>query len=38
MKGYWTNSYYVGFMKDGTKRYFVSDKEYIEAYNEEDSD
>ena len=34
MKGYYTESSYVGFMPDGSKRYFVSEKEYIEAYSE----
>ena len=34
MKGYWTDSFYVGFMPDGTKRFFVSDEEYVEAYLE----
>lgn len=38
MKGYWTDSYYVGFMHNGRKRYFVSDREYIEAYAEEVED
>ena len=32
--GYYTNYYYVGFMPDGTKGYFVSEREYIEAFNE----
>ena len=32
MKGYWTESYYVGFMPDGTKRYFATDMDYKEAY------
>ena len=34
MKGYWTESYYVGFMPDGSKRWFVSDSEYHEAYRQ----
>ena len=38
MKGYWTDSYYVGFMADGTKRFFVSEEEYKEEYREEDLD
>lgn len=36
MKGYWTENYYVGFMPDGTKHYFVSEDEYREAYREEE--
>ena len=35
MKGYWTGASYVGFMPDGKRRYFVSDMEYKEAYEEE---
>lgn len=34
MKGYWTDSFYVGCMPDGKWRFFVSDSEYIEAYRE----
>ena len=34
MKGYWTESSYVGFMPDGSKRWFVSEEEYVEAYRE----
>lgn len=34
MKGYWTETSYVGFMPDGSKRWFVSDKEYKEAFEE----
>ena len=33
MKGYWTNSVYMGFI-DGEYRPFVSDTEYIEIYTE----
>lgn len=32
MSGYWTEASYVGFMPDGTKRFFVSDEDYREAY------
>lgn len=32
MKGYWEGYSYVGFMPDGSKRRFVSDEEYREAY------
>lgn len=34
MKGYWTDTYYVGFMPDGTKRYFCTEADYKEAYKE----
>ena len=34
MGGWWTPSYYVGIMPDGSVRYFVSDAEYYEAYME----
>ena len=34
MKGYYTDSYYVGFMPDGTRGFFVSESEYVEAYQE----
>lgn len=34
MKGYWTESYYVGFMPDGTKGYFATEADYKEAYDE----
>ena len=33
-KGYYTESSYVGFMPDGSKRWFVSDVEYREAFGE----
>lgn len=36
MKGYWTNSFYVGFMHDGSKRYFATHGDYVEAYREEE--
>lgn len=32
MKGYWEGYSYVGFMRDGSKRRFVSPEEYWEAY------
>lgn len=35
VKGYWTESYYVGFMQDGTKRYFSCEQDYKEAYDED---
>ena len=35
MKGYWTNYGYVGIMKNGRKRLFVSPEDYREAYEEE---
>lgn len=34
MKGYWEGYSYIGFMPDGSKRRFVSDKEYAESYSE----
>lgn len=34
IKGYYTGYSYVGLMPDGTWRYFVSDTEYLEAYEE----
>ena len=32
--GYWTEGSYVGFMPDGTKRWFVSPEDYWEAFDE----
>ncbi len=32
MKGYWEGYSYVGFMPDGSKRRFVSEEDYKEAY------
>lgn len=32
--GFWTGSDYVGTMPDGTKRRFVSDEEYKEAFKD----
>lgn len=32
MKGYWTEEYYVGYMPDGTKRYFATEGDYKDAY------
>ena len=37
MKGYWTESYYVGFMHDGSKRYFASEQDYKEEYKDEET-
>lgn len=34
MKGYWTDSYYVGIMPNGQKAYFCTEGDYIEAYLE----
>ena len=31
-KGYYVGYAYVGFMPDGSKRYFASDTDYLEAY------
>lgn len=31
-KGYYTDSYYVGFMPDGRKRYYATEGEYLEDY------
>ncbi len=33
--GYWTSYAYVGYMPNGTKRWFVSYEEYAEAYRDE---
>lgn len=33
MKGYYTEYSYVGFMPDGSKRYFATEGDYKEAYN-----
>ena len=38
MKGYWTETYYVGFMQNGTKRYFATEQDYKEAYEEDSLD
>lgn len=35
MKGYYEGYSYVGFMPDGTKRWFATEQEYKEAYAEE---
>ena len=35
MKGYYTGYSYCGYMPDGRKEYFATDKEYREAYEEE---
>ena len=35
MKGYWEGYSYVGFMPNGSKRRFVSEEEYKEAYLDE---
>lgn len=35
MKGYYTGYAYCGIMLDGRKAYFATDREYVEAYNEE---
>jgi hypothetical protein len=34
MKGFWTESSYVGFMPDGSRQCFVSDEEFFEAFEE----
>ena len=38
MKGSYTESSYVGFMPDGSKRWFVSDEDYREAFLEAQND
>ena len=33
-KGFYTGYSYVGFMPDGTKRYFATEEDYMEAWRE----
>lgn len=33
-KGYYVEYSYVGFMPDGTKRFFVTQEEYLEEFYE----
>ena len=33
-KGYYTYSSYIGILPDGTRREFVSDTEYYEAFSD----
>ena len=34
-KGYYTEYSYCGFMLDGSKRYFATEKEYVDELREE---
>jgi hypothetical protein len=34
MRGYWIAYSYVGFMPDGSRRYFASPEDYKEAYQD----
>lgn len=37
MKGYYTESSYVGLMPDGTWQRFVTEEEYREAFSDRDA-
>ena len=38
MKGYYTESSYVGLMPDGTWRRFVTEEEYKELFREQEAE